>query len=358
MDGLGLGCSSAPPSRAPACGRQRSTRRCTSDAASDRGRGRRGGLQQRGPGSRRSRPRGARGGAGRGVPLAADAAALRTASTPRWVTCERGWWSCSSCRGPSHDPHPRWRARLQGSLPRGAHGRLPALSPTGPGCLGGHGGRPPIPGQVSVIIGGGSGHYPAFAGLVGPGLCHGAVVGDVFTSPSATQAHRAIEALDGGAGVLLAFGNYSGDVMHFGLAAEQARAAGIDTRIVLVTDDVASRPVAESGQRRGIAGGFFVFRAAAAAARRGDELGAVERIARHANDRTRTLGIALAGCTFPGRREPLFTADLDSIAVGLGIHGEPGIQTVPWCRRASWRPSCWSRCSRSACSAPPAPASS
>ncbi|MET0771956.1 MAG: dihydroxyacetone kinase family protein [Candidatus Limnocylindrales bacterium] len=188
----------------------------------------------------------------------------------------------------------------------------------------------PVPGQVSVIIGGGSGHYPAFAGLVGPGLCHGAVVGDVFTSPSATQAYRAIEALDGGAGVLLSFGNYSGDVMHFGLAAEQARAAGIDTRVVLVTDDVASRPLAEAAQRRGIAGGFFVFRAGAAAARRGDDIASVERVARHANERTRTFGIALAGCTFPGRSEPLFTVDPDTIALGLGIHGEPGIESIPW----------------------------
>ena len=146
----------------------------------------------------------------------------------------------------------------------------------------------PAPGQVSVIIGGGSGHYPAFAGLVGPGLCHGAVVGEVFTSPSATQAYRAIRALDGGAGVLLTFGNYSGDVMHFGLAAEQARAAGIDTRIVLVTDDVASAPPDRSADRRGIAGTFFVFRAAAAAARRGADLDAVERVARHANERTRS----------------------------------------------------------------------
>jgi dihydroxyacetone kinase len=188
----------------------------------------------------------------------------------------------------------------------------------------------PIPGQVSVIIGGGSGHYPAFAGLVGPGLCHGAVVGDVFTSPSATQAYRAIEALDGGAGVLLTFGNYSGDVMHFGLAAEQARAAGIETRIVLVTDDVASRGESDAAQRRGIAGGFYVFRAAAAAARRGDDLTGVERIALRANERVRTFGIALAGCTFPGRTEPLFTIEPDTIALGLGIHGEPGIKTVDW----------------------------
>lgn len=188
----------------------------------------------------------------------------------------------------------------------------------------------PIPGQVSVITGGGAGHYPAFAGLVGPGLCHGAVVGDVFTSPSAAQAYRAIEALDGGAGVILAFGNYSGDVMHFGLAAEQARAAGIDTRIVLVTDDVASRGPEDASERRGIAGGFFVFRTAAASARRGDDLATVERLASHANDRTRSFGIALAGCTFPGRSEPLFTVDPSTIALGLGIHGEPGIEAVAW----------------------------
>ncbi len=188
----------------------------------------------------------------------------------------------------------------------------------------------PQNGQVSVIIGGGSGHYPAFAGLVGPGMCHGAVVGEVFTSPSATQAYRTIRALDGGAGVLLTFGNYSGDVMHFGLAAEQARAAGIDVRIVLVTDDVVSAPVDRMADRRGIAGTFFVFRAAASAARQGADLATVERVARHANDRTRTFGVAFAGCTFPGRAEPLFRLDPGTIALGLGIHGEPGIDTVDW----------------------------
>src|SRR5262245_44631746 len=130
----------------------------------------------------------------------------------------------------------------------------------------------PAAGEVSVIVGGGCGHYPAFAGLVGPGMCHGAVVGDVFTSPSAEQAYRAIKALDGGAGILLAFGNYSGDVMQFGLAAERARSEGIDVRIVLVTDDVVSAPPDRAGERRGIAGGFWVFRATSAAARRGMSL--------------------------------------------------------------------------------------
>jgi dihydroxyacetone kinase len=188
----------------------------------------------------------------------------------------------------------------------------------------------PTDGRVSVIIGGGSGHYPAFAGLVGPGLCDGAIVGDIFTSPSSEQAYRCIRALDGGAGVLLAFGNYSGDVMHFGLAVERARAQGIDARIVLVTDDVASAPRERSSDRRGIAGGFFVFRAAAAAAHDGSTIDAVEEVARRVNGATFSFGVAFGGCTFPGRKEPLFTVDPGRIELGLGIHGEPGIATVDW----------------------------
>jgi dihydroxyacetone kinase len=188
----------------------------------------------------------------------------------------------------------------------------------------------PAPGRVSTIIGGGSGHYPSFAGLVGPGFADAAVCGDIFTSPSAEQVYRTIRAVDGGAGTLMLFGNYQGDVMHFGLAADQAKARdGIDARIVLVTDDVASAPVDQISRRRGIAGDFFVFRAAASAAHRGDSLDDVERIARHANDLTRTIGVAFDGCTVPGRSEPLFTVAEGSMVLGLGIHGEPGILTVP-----------------------------
>ena len=188
----------------------------------------------------------------------------------------------------------------------------------------------PTQGHASVLIGGGSGHYPAFAGLVGPGLCDGAVVGDLFTSPSAEQAYRCIRAVDGSAGVLLAFGNYSGDVMNFGLAAERARAEGIDVRIVLVTDDVASAPAERVADRRGIAGGFFVFRAAASAAHAGLGIDDVERIARRVNQATRTFGVAFGGCTFPGRPEPLFTVETGRIELGLGIHGERGIATIDW----------------------------
>ena len=188
----------------------------------------------------------------------------------------------------------------------------------------------PAPGRVSTIVGGGSGHYPSFAGLVGPGFADAAVCGDIFTSPSAEQVYRTIRAVDGGAGVLMLFGNYQGDVMHFGLAADQARARdGIDARIVLVTDDIASAPVDQVSRRRGIAGDFFVFRAAASAAHRGDSLDDVEAIARRANDLTRSIGVAFDGCTVPGRSEPLFTVPDGSMVLGLGIHGEPGILTIP-----------------------------
>jgi dihydroxyacetone kinase len=187
----------------------------------------------------------------------------------------------------------------------------------------------PTPGRVGVVIGGGSGHYPAFAGLVGPGLCDGAVVGEIFTSPSARAVYDLIVATDSGSGVLLSFGNYAGDVMHFGLAAQRARRQGHDVRIVLVTDDVASAPPDRSDLRRGVAGGLFVFRAAAGASHAGGTLDDVEAAARLANSRLFTLGLAYGGCTFPGAAEPLFTVPASSLALGLGIHGEPGVETVP-----------------------------
>lgn len=186
----------------------------------------------------------------------------------------------------------------------------------------------PVPGKVSVVIGGGSGHYPAFCGTVGPGLAHGAVVGDIFTSPSTEQCYRVGKALDGGAGVLFSFGNYAGDVMNFGSAEQRLRDEGIDCRTVLVTDDVASAKPEERQKRRGVAGDFTVFKAASAAADRGESLDEVERIAIKANEATFSFGVAFAGCTFPGQTEPLFTVAPGTMELGLGIHGEPGVQTV------------------------------
>lgn len=184
-------------------------------------------------------------------------------------------------------------------------------------------------GQVAVVIGGGSGHYPAFSGLVGQGLAHGAAVGNVFASPSAQQIRTVAKAAHCGGGVLLMYGNYAGDVLHFGQAAERLRAEGIDTRTCAVTDDVASAAPAESAKRRGIAGDLPVFKAAAAAAEQGLPLAEVARAAEHAGARTRSFGIAFSGCTLPGADHPLFSVPEGRMAVGLGIHGEPGIGEQP-----------------------------
>jgi dihydroxyacetone kinase len=185
------------------------------------------------------------------------------------------------------------------------------------------------PGQVAVVIGGGSGHYPAFAGLVGPGLATGAVCGKIFASPSAGQAYRVARAVDSGGGVLFSYGNYAGDRMQFGQAEQRLRSEGTDARTVVVTDDIASAPVERMADRRGIAGDLTVFKVAGSAADAGLGLDEVERLARKANARTRTLGVAFNGCTLPGAPGPLFSVPPGQMSIGLGIHGEPGISDVP-----------------------------
>ena len=183
-------------------------------------------------------------------------------------------------------------------------------------------------GQVGIVIGGGSGHYPLSAGLVGRGFADGAVLGDVFTSPSAEQIYRVAQATDGGAGTLLCIGNYTGDVINFGAAESRLRSEGIDCRTVRVTDDIASSAPKDASARRGIAGFFVVTKIAGGAAARGETLVQTERVARKANDWTRTLGVAFSGCTLPGQTRPIFELEEGSMAIGLGIHGEPGIRTV------------------------------
>ncbi|MEN4398737.1 dihydroxyacetone kinase family protein [Mycolicibacterium senegalense] len=182
-------------------------------------------------------------------------------------------------------------------------------------------------GKVAVVVGGGSGHYPAFCGVVGPGFADGAVVGNIFTSPSTREAASVARAAHGDAGVLLITGNYAGDVMNFGLAVKQLQTEGIDARYLAVTDDIASAPTDDIAKRRGIAGDFTVFRCASAAAEEGRDLDGVEAVARKANDLTRTLGVAFDGCTMPGADRPLFTVDAGTMDLGLGIHGEPGVSS-------------------------------
>lgn len=182
---------------------------------------------------------------------------------------------------------------------------------------------------VSLVIGGGSGHFPAFSGLVGPGLAHGTAMGNVFASPSTKQIMSVARSCDQGRGVLFSYGNYAGDVLNFDQAQEQLRAEGIEARTVVVTDDIFSAPSDEVDKRRGIAGDLVVFKTAGAAAEAGLDLAEVERLADSANDRTRSIGVAFSGCTLPGADAPLFTVPDGRMAIGLGIHGEPGIDEVP-----------------------------
>ena len=181
-------------------------------------------------------------------------------------------------------------------------------------------------GQPALVIGGGSGHYPAFAGWVGPGMGHGAPCGKIFSSPSASEVYSVVRNAENGGGVILGFGNYAGDVLHFGLAAEKLRHEGIDVRIVTVSDDVASNTSENHRDRRGVAGDLPVFKIVGAAIEAGADLDEAERLAWKANDATRSFGLAFDGCTLPGSDDPLFHVEKGSMGVGLGIHGEPGVR--------------------------------
>src|SRR4029079_12910330 len=163
------------------------------------------------------------------------------------------------------------------------------------------------PGKVAVVIGGGSGHYPAFCGTVGAGFADGAVVGNILTSPSAEDAGSVARAAHGDAGVLLTTGNYAGDVMNFGLAVTQLRSEGIDAYYFAVTDDVASAPKGDETKRRGIAGDFTVFKCVSAVAEQGLDCAGVVRVRERSNAAPGTLGVAFDVCTLPGADHPLFT---------------------------------------------------
>jgi len=208
-----------------------------------------------------------------------------------------------------------------------AHARLVARVPGASGFVRAGG---PLAGKVALVIGGGSGHYPSYNGVVGAGFADGAVLGDVFASPSAEQVYRVGRAAHGGAGLVLAFGNYAGDRLNFGVAADRLRDEGIDVRVVWVTDDVASAPAESTAERRGIAGTFTVYKVAGAAAEGGYDLDGVERLMRRANAHTYSFGVAFDGCTLPGANDALFHVDEGRMDFGLGIHGEPGIGTDAW----------------------------
>ena len=179
--------------------------------------------------------------------------------------------------------------------------------------------------KVGLVTGGGSGHLPVFTGYVGKGLLDSCAIGSVFASPSVEQIASAIRNANNEKGVLCILGNYGGDVMNFEMACEIVREEGIETKTVIVADDIASAKVDEKDKRRGIAGMIFVFKVAGALAERGASLEDIYKIASDTNSNVRTLGVALSPCILPEAGKPTFEINKDEIEIGMGIHGEPGI---------------------------------
>ena len=179
--------------------------------------------------------------------------------------------------------------------------------------------------KVGLVTGGGSGHLPVFTGYIGKGLLDSCAIGSVFASPSVEQIASAIRNANNEQGVLCILGNYGGDVMNFEMACEIVKEEGIETKTVIVADDIASAKENEKDKRRGIAGMIFVFKVAGALAERGASLEDIYKIASDTNSNVRTLGVALSPCILPEAGKPTFEINKDEIEIGMGIHGEPGI---------------------------------
>jgi phosphoenolpyruvate---glycerone phosphotransferase subunit DhaK len=187
----------------------------------------------------------------------------------------------------------------------------------------------PVAGKVALISGGGSGHEPLHGGFVGKGMLDAACPGEVFTSPVPAQMLAATRAVDGGAGVIHIVKNYTGDVLNFKLAAEDAADEGIAVESVLVDDDVAVQDSLYTAGRRGVGATVLVEKIAGASAARGDDLATVAANARRVNARARSFGIALSSCTPPAAGAPIFDLPAGEVEIGIGIHGEPGRRRGP-----------------------------
>jgi len=182
----------------------------------------------------------------------------------------------------------------------------------------------PKAGKVGVISGGGSGHEPMHGGFVGKGMLDAACPGAVFTSPVPDQMLAATKAVDGGAGVLHIVKNYTGDIMNFELAAEMARAEGIEVTSVVIADDVAVKDSLYTAGRRGVGGTVLAEKIVGAAAEAGADLATVTALCQKVQDNVRSMGMALTSCTVPAAGKPTFELGDDEMEIGVGIHGEPG----------------------------------
>lgn len=188
--------------------------------------------------------------------------------------------------------------------------------------------KSPIPNKVGIVTGGGSGHKPAFIGYIGKNMVDAVAVGEIFSSPPAQMFYDAFKAADSGNGVACLYGNYAGDNMNVKMAMKMADDDGIEVKTVVANDDVASAPKDQAENRRGVAGEVLMWKVAGAKAAMGADLDGVIRTAQKAIDNTRSVGIGLSPCTIPEVGHPNFTIEQGKMEVGIGHHGEPGIEVV------------------------------
>lgn len=184
----------------------------------------------------------------------------------------------------------------------------------------------PVAGKVALVSGGGSGHEPMHGGFVGVGMLDGACPGEVFTSPTPDQMYECAKAVNSGAGVLFIVKNYTGDVLNFETAAEMAHAEGIKVQSILIDDDVAVKDSLYTAGRRGVGTTVLAEKIVGAAAEAGYSLEQCADLCRKVNQYGRTMGMALTSCTVPAAGKPTFELGEDEIELGIGIHGEPGMQ--------------------------------
>jgi len=205
-------------------------------------------------------------------------------------------------------------------LVQASHGRLtllPGVAAVAKTQLPGH--------KVGLLVGGGSGHEPLFAGFIGENMADGAACGHIFAAPTPDVILALTRALDVGHGVLYLYGNYAGDNLNFDIAAELAEEAGIKTKTVRVWDDVASAPAESVRERRGIAGDLFVIKIAGGVSAASTDLEEVYRVTAKARDNVRSMGVAVSAGSLPETGEPTFELPDDEIEIGMGLHGEAGV---------------------------------
>ncbi len=187
----------------------------------------------------------------------------------------------------------------------------------------------PVGGKVGIVTGGGSGHKPAFIGYIGKNMCDAVAVGEIFSSPTAAAFYDAIKSCDAGKGVACLYGNYAGDNMNVKMAMRMAKADGIHVKTVVANDDAASAPIDEREKRRGVAGEVLMWKVGGARASQGGTLDEVIDASQKAIDNTRSVGIGTAPCTIPAVGHPNFTIKDNTMELGIGHHGEPGVSVQP-----------------------------